>query len=147
MKYEHTPRPEVEHHPHIRMLIEGQEKKANDRIRHRDREKEYAERQEEIDRYKDIDIVEFFCSLCQEDFAHIAHKQVEIDWSNSRQNVAFYKGKHDCGTWAIRHITDKFSDPYWLESPQVARDRGKHHNDILQSFETGYNLLYGRKNT
>lgn len=146
MRYEHTLRPDVEMHPHIRMLIEGQEKKTKDRNLHRDKAKEYAERQEEIDRYKAVDIIEFFCSNCQEDFANIAHKQVEIDWSNTSQNIAFYKGVHDCGEWAIRHITDRYSDPYWLESLQVARDRGEHHNDLIQPFESGYNLLYGRKN-
>lgn len=145
--YHHTPRPEIEYHPHIQMLIERQEKRTKDRNFHRNREKEYAERQEEIDKAKSWDVIEFFCTRCQEDFAHFAHKQVEADWSNPRQNIAFYKGKHDCGEWAIRYITDKFSDPYWLESPQVARDRGTHHNDLIQPFETGYQLLYGRKNT
>jgi hypothetical protein len=28
----------------------------------------------------------------------------------------------------------------------VARDRGTHHNDLIQPFETGYQLLFGRKN-
>jgi hypothetical protein len=128
------------------MLIDQQEKRAKDRIQSRDREKMLAERQEEIDRAKEWDVIEFFCAQCQEDFAHFANKQVETDWSNTAQKIAFYKGKHDCGTWAIRHITDKFNDPYWLESPQVARDRGTHHNDLLQPFETGYQLLFGRKN-
>lgn len=144
--YDHTPRPEVENHPHIRMLIERQEKKTKDRVIHRDRDKQVAERQEEIDKAKEWDVIEFFCAYCQEDFAHFANKQVETDWSNTNQKIAFYKGKHDCGEWAIRHITDKFSDPYWLESPQVARDRGSHFADLLQPFETNYQLLYGRKN-
>jgi hypothetical protein len=148
MKYDHVPRPDIEQHPHIRMLIENQEKRTADRTLHRNRDKELAERQEEIDRYKHIDVIEFFCAHCQEDFAHYAVKQVEVDWSNSRQNIAFYKGKHEeCGNWAIRHITDRFMDPYWFESIQVANDRGKHYADLLQPFETGYQLLYGRKNT
>lgn len=148
MKYDHVPRPEIEQHPHIRMLIENQEKRTADRNLHRSKAKELAERQEEIDRYKEFDVIEFFCAHCQEDFAHFAHKQVEVDWSNSRQNIAFYKGKHEkCGNWAIRHITDRFMDPYWFESNQVANDRGKHFADLLQPFETGYQLMYGRKNT
>ena len=147
MSYDNTPRPEIEHHPHIRNLIERQERKSKDRNSHREKEKEQAERQEEIDKAKVVDVIEFYCTKCQEDFAHIAFKQVETDWSNIAQNIAFYKGKHDCGTWAIRHVTDKFMDPYWFESPQVARDRGEHHDSLLQPFESGYQLLFGRKNT
>ena len=147
MKYENTPRPDIEQHPHIRKLIERQEKKSDDRTRHRNSNKEIAERQEEIDKAKPHDVIEFFCTHCQEDFAHLAHKQVETDWSNTNQKIAFYKGKHDCGYWAIRHITDKFMDAYWFESLQVARDRGEHHDSLLQPFESGYQLLFGRKNT
>lgn len=144
--YEHTPRPETEYHPHIRNLIERQERKSKDKIRHQDREKMLAERQEEIDKAKEWDVIEFYCPLCKEDFAHFATKQVEQDWSNSSQKIAFYKGKHDCGTWTIRHITDKVADPYWIESPQVARDIGSHALDLIQPHQTGFNLLYGRKN-
>ncbi len=148
MRYEHVPRPEIENHYHIRQLIENQEKRTNDRNRSRSREKERAEREDDIQKAKPADIIEFYCADCEEDFAQVAFKQVETDWSNTSQRIAFYKSKHDdCGTWAIRHITDKYSDPYWSESKQVARDRGKHYADILQPWETGYNLLYGRKNT
>src|SRR3990167_9515364 len=127
MNYENTPRPELENHPHIRMLIETQEKKTKDRNLHRDKDKELAE--------------------CKEDFAHLAYKQVETDWSNTAQKIAFYKGVHeDCGTWAIRYITDRNADPYWMQSAQVARDRGKHFADILQPFESGFELMFGRKN-
>lgn len=148
MKYEHQPRPEVEYHYHIRELIENQEKRTNDRNLHRNREKTIAEREEEIQKAKPGDVIEFYCADCEEDFAHVAFKQVETDWSNTSQRIAFYKGKcPECDSWAIRYITDKFSDPYWSESKQVARDRGKHFGDILQPGETGYQLLYGRKNT
>jgi len=148
MRYEDTPRPDVEHHYHVRELIENQEKRTNDRNLSRAKEKDKAERQEEILKAKPVDIVEFYCKTCEEDFAQVAFKQIETDWSNSSQNIAFYKSKHDdCGSWAIRHITDKFRDPYWSESKQVANDRGKHFKDLLQPGETGYNLLYGRKNT
>ena len=147
MKYDQTPRPDIEYHPHIQNLIKRQEKKSSDRNYHREKEKEKAERQEEINKAKPVDVIEFYCRSCKKDFAHIAYKQVETDWTNVKQKIAFYKGKHECGTWTIRHISDKFSDPYWMESPQVARDRGEHHADLIQPFESGYNLLYGRKNT
>jgi len=143
----HEPKPEIENHPHIQMLIDTQEKRSKDRIAHQDKDKMNAERNDEIRKREAFGIIEFFCDRCDEDFANFAHKHVEQDWSNSSQYVAYYKSKHDCGNWVIRHITDKNSDAYWMNSKSVAQDRGKHHNDLLQSFETGYNMLYGRKNT
>lgn len=143
----HEPKPEIEFHPHIQALIERQEKRTKDRNQYRNREKENEEREEEIAKAKPFDIIEFWCSECREDFAHFAHKQVEKDWTNPTQRIAFYKGVHDCGTWSMRHITDRLADPYWLESIQVAQDRGKHFADLIQPFESGYQLLYGRKNT
>ena len=141
------PRPDIEYHPHIKMLIESQERKTKDRVIYQNREKVNAEREEEIIKAKPHDIIEFFCDWCDEDFANIAIKHVETDWSNPTQRVAYFKSKHDCGNWCIRHITDRNADPYWMESRQVAQDRGKHHNELIQPFETGYELLYGRKNT
>jgi len=143
----HEPKPDVERHPHIQMLIDQQEKKTKDKVIHQDRAKMLAERNEEIDAREPFGIIEFWCDQCQEDFANYAHKHVEIDWSNSKQRVSYYKSKHDCGNWVIRYITDRNQDPYWFESLQVALDRGKHHNDLIQSFESGYQLLFGRKNT
>jgi len=143
----HSPKPEIELHPHIQMLIDSQEKRTIDRTRHREKLKIDDERNEDIKARESYGIIEFFCNRCDEDFANFAHKHVEVDWSNSTQYVAYYKSKHDCGNWVIRHITDKNSDPYWSESELVAIDRGKNHNALIQSFQTGYNLLYGRKNT
>jgi len=138
--------PDLEDHPYIRSLIERQEKRTRDRNIHHDRHKANEERDKEIYSRKPVDIVEFYCDWCDEDFAQIAYRQVEVDWSNSRQHIAYYKTKHDCGNWCIRHITDRFNDIYWSSSRQVANDRGKHHADLLQPFESNYELLYGRKN-
>tara|TARA_R110000868_G_scaffold86958_1_gene243526 strand:- start:15615 stop:15959 length:345 start_codon:yes stop_codon:yes gene_type:complete len=112
---------------------------------HRNREQAQKEREDLIKDSKSVDIKEFWCDECKMDFAELVWKQVEVDWSNTAQRIAFYKTKHECGNWCIRLITDRNRDAYWFESMQVSRDRGKHHNDILQSFETGYNLLYGKR--
>lgn len=143
----YQPKPLTENHPHIQFLINAQEKRTKDRVQHRNREKLYAERNEEIDKAPDSDVKDFWCLWCDKDFKALAIKHTEVDWSNTSQRVAYYKTKHECGNWVIRHITDKHSDPYWFESRSVALDRGNHHNDLIQEFETGYQLLYGRKNT
>jgi len=142
----HEPKPEIENHPYIQSLIVRQEKRAADRDRSKNKQKAAEEREKEILATKPVDIIEFWCDECQQDFANVAYRQIETDWANSKQHIAFYKSKHDCGNWCIRHITDKAWDAYWFESIQVAQDRGKHYADLLQPFETGYQLLYGNKN-
>lgn len=139
------PRASVEQHYHIRELIERQDKRATERQQVIDRKEAYDERNRDIAGHKAKELVDFHCSDCLTDFKGEAIKQVEIDWSNDQQNIAFYKSKCFCGKWVMRFITDRFRDPYWFKSNNVAKDRGRHHNDILQPFETGYNILYGKK--
>lgn len=144
--YDHTPRPEIEQHYHIRNLIEGQEKRTEDRNYHRNKDKAKEERGDSIRESKLIDIKEFWCDHCKRDFRCVTYRQVETDWSNTSQHVAFYKGKHrKCGRWAIRLITDKNRDGYWMKSRLVRIDQGKHHNDTIQPWQTNFNLLYGKR--
>lgn len=146
MRYEQEPRPEIENHYHIKDLIEAQNKKAIDRSDYRERERV---RQEREDLIKDSEVVvmkEFYCEQCAVDFVNLAVKQIEVDWTNSAQRIAFYKSKHRaCGRWAMRYITDRNRDPYWFKSKKVRRDQGVHYNDALQPFQTGYQLVYGKK--
>ena len=141
----HEPKPHVEEHFHIQELIAGQEKRSADREYHRNKKKSLEDREKTIALAKIVDIKEFYCLKCKEDFANIVHKQVEVDWTNPNQRIAFYKTKHKCGQWAVRYITDSFFDPYWMQSPQVIRNRGKYYKDLIQPFQEGFNLLYGKK--
>lgn len=144
-EYESNPRPEVEQHYHIRELIDRQEKRTADRNYHREQAKEMGEREALIADAKPVCLTDFWCSDCQKDFKSVAIKQVEIDWSNTKQNIAFYKTKCFCGKWAIRFITDKNRDGYWVRSRAVGADRGKFHNDLIQPHQSGFNLLFGKK--
>lgn len=146
MRYEQIPRPQVEDHPHIRFLIESQNRRALDRTYHQNREKELAARTAEIKDAPPLIVHDFYCHECRKDFKGIAVKQVEVDWNNKAQYIAFYRTKCWRGHWCMRLITDKLKDGYWTRSPVVSRDRGKHHGDLLQPGETGFELLYGRKN-
>lgn len=145
MRYEHTPRPHVEHHHHIRELIEKQEKRTDDRNYHRNKEKLIAEREDLIKDAQGFIVTDFWCNRCEVDFKAQAIKQVEVDWSNITQRIAFYKTKCFKGHWCMRLVTDRHKDKFWFKSRAVARDRGKHYADTLQPFETGFNLLYGKK--
>lgn len=145
MNLDHTPHTLVEDHYHIRELIATQERRAFDRQAHTDRRKALEERMRDIKAAEDKITKAFWCQDCKEDFFAESIKEVEVDWSCPMQYIAFYKTKHWCGKWTIRHITDPLKDSYFYRSQMVARDRGKHHNDLIQSFETGYNMLYGKR--
>ena len=139
-------KPLIEDHYHIAELIAGQEKRSGEREYFRVKEKAIEERQKLIDDSQMVVGTDFHCNRCNEDFKQMAVLQVELDWSNLTQSIAFYKGKHKkCGSWAIRLVTDKLRDGFWQRSKALALERGKYHNDILQPFETGYNLVYGKQ--
>lgn len=144
-EYEATPRPEIENHFHIRELIEGQEKRAADRSYHQERKKSLEERDKDIREAKGKEVKMFWCNHCEKDFVGEAVKQVEIDWSNTSQRIAFYRTKCFCGQWAMRLITDTHKDSYFFRSKKVAQDRFNATLDLLQPHQTNYELLYSKK--
>lgn len=145
MNLDHAPHPEVENHYHIRKLIESQEKRVADREYHRTRLKDLEDRNDYIKDAQFGVITDFWCDRCQQDFKSQAIKQVEVDWTNSQQRIAFYKTKCFQGHWCMRLITDRHKDQFWQKSKLVALDRGNHYADTVQPYETGLNLLYGKK--
>lgn len=140
----HSPKPLVEEHHHIQGLIQAQNKRTEDRNYHREKEKNKAEREDLIKDSKGMVLTDFFCSRCREDFKATAVRQVEEDWANPTQRIAFYKTKCFKGHWCVRLITDKWRDAYWVKSKRVRADRAKFHNDLIQPHEENYNLLYGK---
>jgi len=144
MNINQVPHPRIEDHPCIQALISNQEKKVKDRNYHRNRIKELSERDEEIDKANNMVLHNFWCDKCKEDFKATAIKQIQQDW-NAEQRIAFYRTKCFNGHWCMRLITDKFKDGFNVKSRLLALDRGNHFNDIVQSYESNYNLLYGKK--
>lgn len=138
-------KPLIEEHYHIQELINSQEKRTEDRNLHREIEKSKADKGELIRESKAVVLTDFYCRKCQEDFKSVAIKQYEVDWSNESQHIAFYKTKCFKGHWCVRFITDKDRDPYWSKSKLVAIDRGRHSLDLLQPYQEGFNLLYGKR--
>lgn len=144
MNFNQTPHSLIEDHYEIQELIKAQEKRSQDRNYHRNKQKESDERINLIKESKVFVLTDFWCNVCKKDFKSQALKQVEDDW-NANQQIAFYKTKCFKGHWCIRLITDRFKDGFYYKSKFVALDRGNHHSDIIQSFETGFNMLYGKK--
>lgn len=145
MNLDHSPHALIEDHYHIRSLIEGQEKRSSDREFHRNRIKSLEERETLLIDSQPMTLTDFWCGNCQRDFKAQAVRQIEVDWSNPTQRIAFYKSKCFKGHWCIRLITDRHKDGFWQRSKSVALDRGKHYADTIQPHETGFNLLYGKK--
>lgn len=141
MNLDHIPHPEVENHYHIRDLINAQEKRAKERTQWQNQKKQEDSFLKGIKDFKDIELLDFYCPRCNHDFIARAKKQID-SWGE----VAYYKTKHRCGTWSIRHITDRFRDNYFFRSKKVAYDRFVNRNELKQSFETGFNMLYGKTN-
>lgn len=138
--------PNIENHHHIKSLIDGQKKRSDDRDYHRNRSKNLEERQSTIEKSLMFVATDFHCSKCSEDFKAMAVLEVETDWSNVNQSIAFYRSKHKaCGTRSIRLVTDKQKDGFFIKSRAIRLEQGKYHNALLQPFESGYNLLYGKK--
>lgn len=146
MRYEHTPRPLVEDHHHIRELIEHQDRRVEDRQRHRDHEAAVQERGKELASLQPRDTIPFWCERCKLDFQAETILEVERGWENPDVQIAFYRTKCFAGHWCIRHGLDKSRDPYYERSRAVARDRGEHRADMLQPWDSGYDMLYRNKN-
>ena len=136
------PKPLIEEHYYIQELIERQEKRHDDRTYSREKKKELEEKHKDIIDAKDYAIADFLCRHCGTEFRGVTVKQVSKQFDGSY--FAFYRHKCECGRFTIRHITDKHKDPYWVRSKTVIRDRGLHFRDMVQPFQTGYNLLYGK---
>jgi hypothetical protein len=145
MRPKHEPKPDVEYHYHIEELISRQEKRTDDRNYHRDRAKLAQERMDLIKDGQARILTDFWCDKCQIDLKGEAIKQVEVDWSNPTQYIAFYRTKCYKGHFVTRLITDRHKDLFWFKSRGVARDRGRHYADTVQPHETGFNMLYGKR--
>lgn len=142
---DYGPKPLIEQHYHIQELIERQQVRSDDRQYHKDRIKTLEEREDLIKDSKEYALTDFWCDRCKEDFRAVAIRQIEVDWSCPTQRIAFYKTKCFKGHWCIRLITDRNMDGFYQKSRFVLLDRGNHYADTLQPFESGFNLLYGKK--
>lgn len=140
MNFDQTPHPLVEDHYHIRELIEGQQRRSADRTYHQEVEKRRDQDLKDIKEFKDIELLDFWCDRCKVDFVGRAKKQID-----SWEPIAYYKIKHTCGRWTLRRVTDRLNDLYWFKSRKIAHDRGEATVDVLQPFESGYNMVYGKK--
>lgn len=88
---------------------------------------------------------EFWCDECNKDFTAVGFKCVETDWSLAGWRIAYYKGKCPKGHKAIRRITDKPMDPYFIKSVILKKQRVDYKKDLLQETDYGFNMLYSNE--
>ena len=141
----HAPRPQIEEHYHIQELIDAQQKRVDDRVSAQNRAKLLEDREDYIKDSKLVVITDFWCKTCKKDFKAQSIRMIEKDWSNPNQRIAFYRTKCEKKHWCIRLITDKSMDSFWSKSKLIAKDRANHSLDTLQPWQTGFNLMYGKK--
>ena len=134
------PRSIVEYHPHIQELVLAHEKRQADRQYHRDIEKMRDEAIKDIKIAPNFEKIHCYCEGCGREFTARAAKIVD-SWSP----IAYYRTKCRCGKWNIRRITDKLWDRYWFKSKEISKQRYENFADILQPFESGFNMLYKTK--
>lgn len=139
--FKENPHPTVEDHYHIQNLINRQTQRTKEKVAYQEAKKNQQAWQDLLKGFKDIELLDFWCDRCQIDFTARAKRQVD-----SWDKIAYYKTKHRCGEWAIRHITHRFRDAYFFRSKKVAYDRATNSREMLQPFQTGFNMMYGKKN-
>ncbi len=107
----------------------------------RDNEAQRQAVKNELEVNEDIPAQIFYCSKCKKDyFPRRIVKVEQNDW-NTGGTFRFWRSKH-CGIWNIRLITQKIKDKFFIKSPSVCRDRRLHQLDMLQPFQTGFDMMY-----
>lgn len=84
--------------------------------------------------------LDFWCRRCSIDFTGTGFKKITelID-----ELIAYYVGRcPKCRREAIRRITDKVNDEFYLRSKKVWSDRFRFAADTLQPNQWGFNTLY-----
>lgn len=127
----------------VQKLIGILSKRRKEREEYRVSEIAKSSRDKEIDgAIQHLANCEFWCDECNKDFTAWGYKCVETDWSYSGWRIAYYKGKCPQGHKAIRRITDKPLDPYFIKSVILKKQRIDHKKDLLQAGDYGFNMLY-----
>jgi hypothetical protein len=118
-------------------------------------DKQYEERdlikqreaiRKEFDIDDDIPAELFHCPTEGKDYRpRVVFKIEEPDW-NTGQTFRYWKSKcKDCGQWNKRFITQKYKDPFYLQSTTIRKDKSNNYKDLIQPEEKGYTMLYGHK--
>ncbi len=120
-----------------------------------DREHRQAQEQDAHDRQRAIadapphKLEDFWCDTCQVDFSAPALKRVNwiFDIDHNRLEApkewrGWYEGNCERGHLALRRITDKVFDPYYLRSQWVKRQRIDHADDFLTPEDYRFRLKY-----
>lgn len=128
----------------IRKLSELVARNKADRDLDEERHKKLEERSRTVKEAPDRATMEFWCRKCRRDFGRLALKRT-IDYPSGV--IAYYEAPCiGCGIWCRRFITDKTTDPYFMESERLKRMRSEMADDLLQPGDPRYAAKYGDPN-
>lgn len=127
-------------------LKEHVQKTKQDLERDRELQKQREERTKLISDAPEWTTMDFWCSSCREDLTTKAYKVVQADWTVKGQQIAFYEAYRACHKRLRRYITDKHTDPYFLQSEMLRRQQIDHELDFLAPFDPRFRLKYGDPN-
>ena len=83
-------------------------------------------------------MISFWCKECRKDF--------DAPGEMTDNGLAkFFKGKCPKSHRAIRYITDRHLDPYFLESEKMKAHRAFYRKDLIQPGEAGFKTLYAEE--
>jgi len=124
-------------HPDVVKL----ENRLNKVWEERDNEAQRQAVKNELEVNEEIPAQIFYCSKCKQDYFPKRIVKVEQNDWNTGGTFRFWRSKH-CGVWNVRLITQKIKDKFFIKSPSVCRDRRLHQLDMLQPFQTGFDMMY-----
>lgn len=99
-----------------------------------------TERAQEIKDAPYVADTDFYCDVCKKDFGARGFKQVRTPKGSVW--FAFYEATCPQGHTAIRYITDKITDPYFVTSPFVRAQQDEYADYMLDPSSPRFKLLY-----
>jgi hypothetical protein len=121
------------------------DRNTNERAKDKEEKDRKYDRERLIADSKDNVTSAYWCSKCKKDYQAPSRRFIETDW-NTGDNIAYYVSHCPKRHINKRFITDRLFDPYYRSSRMLQVQRIDYQKDLIQPFQSGYNMLYGQSN-
>lgn len=99
-----------------------------------------TERAQEIRDAPESQMMDFYCKECERDFGAIGFKQVRMPKGSVW--FAYYEANCPENHKALRYVTDKIEDPYFILSPFIRAQQDEFEDAQLPPWHPRFRLLY-----
>ncbi len=127
----------------VKRLIDRVDRRKEERDRELASTQAYRDRTRAIRDAKNVDVTGFWCADCKRDFQGVGIKQIREP--AGMYPIAWYRGTCPRGHQTIRYITDKDHDPFYFLSVELAHERARLDDDLLQPSDPRFRLVYPDK--